>query len=261
MKNHACYLALLSFSLVNAQGFQPRSALKDSLTLIPFETKSWLIKASAIVGYAAATYYCYREEDNHLQKEMMEKQNGFTTHVNRVVSPLGLGTTNWIALGGTAAYAYVSKNTRLQKTVYVWAGSLIINDAVTNQLKISFQRHRPATGDRFNTFDWRAGPRIHKSLPSAHTSTAFATATVFATLYKEKRWVAPFAYGMAMMVGFSRLSDNAHWGSDVMAGAAVGYLSAKAMIAIDKFLSNKNIRIYPQLGRHTTITLLYTFEK
>ena len=138
---------------------------------------------------------------------------------------------------------------------------MAINDIATNQLKLSFQRHRPATGAPFNTFDWRAGPGIHKSLPSAHTSNAFATATVFATLYKDKRWVAPFAYGMAAMVGLSRIYDDAHWLSDVMAGAAVGFFSAKAMIAVDRFLSNKGIRIYPQIGRHTSVTLLYTFER
>lgn len=219
-----------------------------------------MLKVAASMAYAALTYHCYKEEDNHFRMEMLEQKTPFNTQMNRVVSPLGLGQTNWMVLGTTTTYAYLMKNTRLQKTVYIWAGSLAINDVMTNQLKLSFQRHRPATGAPFNEFDWRAGPRIHKSMPSAHTSNAFATATVFATLYKEKKWVLPFAYGMAAMVGLSRVYDNAHWLSDVMAGAVVGYFSAKAMITIDKALSKKDIRIYPQWGRNTSVTLLYTFE-
>jgi len=262
MKSHAIYLVLLPFSLVNAQNLQQKdSTLKDTVPVVSPTAKVQLLKAAASIAYAALTYHCYKEEDNHFKKEMLEHVNVFNTRMNRVVSPLGLGETNWWALGSTTAYAYITKNTRLQKTVYIWAGSLVINDVVTNQLKLSFQRHRPVTGAPFNTFDWRKGPRIHKSMPSAHTSNAFATATVFATLYKDKQWVTPFAYGMAALVGVSRVYDNAHWLSDVMAGAAVGYLSAKAMITIDKTLSKKGIRIYPQLGRHTSVTLVYTFER
>jgi membrane-associated phospholipid phosphatase len=262
MKSHAIYLALLPFSLANAQQLQPKdSTLKEAAPVVSPKAKIQLLKAGASIAYAALTYHCFKEEDNHFQKEMLEHINGFNTRINRAVSPLGLGQTNWWAVGGTTAYAYLTKNTRLQKTVYIWVGSLLINDLVTNELKLSFQRHRPVSGSPFNTFDGRAGPGIHKSLPSAHTSNAFATATVFATMYKDKSWVPPFAYGMAALVGLSRVYDNAHWLSDVMAGAAVGYLSAKAMIGIDKVLSKKGIRIYPQLGKHTSVTLLYTFEK
>ncbi|HYH15491.1 MAG TPA: phosphatase PAP2 family protein [Flavisolibacter sp.] len=263
MKSHAIFLVLFPFSLINAQELHhPDSTLKDeALPAISAKLKKPLIKVVASLAYASLTYHCYKEEDNHFRMEMLEQKTDFNTRINRVISPIGLGETNWMALGGTTAFAYLTKDIRLQKAVYIWAGSLAINDMATNQLKLSFQRHRPATGASFNTFDWRAGPGIHKSMPSAHTSNAFATATVFATLYKEKRWVAPFAYGMAAMVGLSRVYDNAHWLSDVMAGAAVGFFSAKAMIAVDNFFSNKGIRIYPQLGRHTSVTLLYTFEK
>jgi membrane-associated phospholipid phosphatase len=33
-------------------------------------------------------------------------------------------------------------------------------------------------------------------------------------------------YGVAGYTGYSRVSDNAHWMSDVMAGAALGYYTA-----------------------------------
>lgn len=221
--------------------------------------KIWL-HAGLALGYVGATYYCYRKEDNHFQKESQEHRHPLKDAVAHGLSPLGTGETHWMALGATTGLAYLSKNTRLQHAVFVWAGSLLINDVVTNHLKGHFQRYRPSTGMPFNTFDGKAGPGINRSLPSAHASNAFTTATVFATLYKDKHWVTPFAYGMAAMVSFSRVYNNAHWASDIMTGAAVGFLSAKTMIATDKWLTKKNIRLYPQVGtRGASIGMVKTF--
>lgn len=248
MKSAVLFVFLLPGYVACAQ-FVPDSFSFDTQYPLPQQKKKTVLHAGLALGYVGAVYYCYRKEDNHFQKESQEHKNPFKDAVARNLSPLGTGKTNWMALGATTGFAYLSKNTRLQKTVFIWAGSLLINDIVTNKLKNSFQRYRPNTGMPFNSFDRLDGARVNHSFPSAHTSNAFATATVFATLYKEKHWVPPVAYGFATMVGFSRVYDNAHWASDVMAGAAVGFLSAKAMIAADKWLSKKNIRLYPQVGR------------
>ncbi len=136
---------------------------------------------------------------------------------------------------------------------------MLINDAVTNKMKGHFQRLRPNTGQPPNSFDWENGNRMNRSFPSAHTSNAFATATVFATIYKDKKWVTPFAYGMATMVGISRVYDNAHWASDVMAGAAIGFISAKTVIELDKLLQKTGIFIYPHWGQGGSLTMVYRF--
>ena len=136
--------------------------------------------------------------------------------------------------------------------VIIWAGSLLINSIVTDQLKTSFQRYRPDSGDPYNTFDWRKGPKLNKSFPSAHTSNAFTTATVFATQYKTIKWVPPVAYTLASLVGLSRISD-------ILAGAAVGFLSAKAMNGLYK-LAKKKILFLPQVGiSYSSLSLVYQF--
>ncbi|HEY1112197.1 MAG TPA: phosphatase PAP2 family protein [Chitinophagaceae bacterium] len=219
-----------------------------------------ILRAGLALGYIGATYYCYRKEDNHFQNESQEHKHPLKDAVARNLSPLGTAQTNWMALGATTGFAYLTRNTRLQHVVFVWAGSLLINDALTNKLKNSFQRYRPSTGKPFNSFDGNEGPGANRSFPSAHTSNAFTTATVFATLYKDKHWVPPLAYGLATMVGFSRVYDNAHWASDVMAGAAVGFLSAKTMILTDKWVGKKNIRLYPQVSkRSASMGMVKTF--
>ena len=61
------------------------------------------------------------------------------------------------------------------------------------------------------------------SFPSGHTIAAFSVATVISRRYGNHRWVPYVAYGMATLVGFSRLSLSSHYLSDVFMGGALGY--------------------------------------
>lgn len=61
------------------------------------------------------------------------------------------------------------------------------------------------------------------SFPSGHEIAAFSVATVLANRYSRHRWVPWVAYGLASLVGFSRVSLQSHFTSDVFAGAVLGY--------------------------------------
>ena len=56
---------------------------------------------------------------------------------------------------------------------------------------------------------------------SGHATQAFALATVVAEHY-ESPWVTATSYGLASLVGLARMNNDAHWASDVVAGAAIG---------------------------------------
>lgn len=81
---------------------------------------------------------------------------------------------------------------------------------MVNGIKYSVKRLRP-DGSARNSF------------PSGHTATAFMTA---AMLDKEYGWRSPWfsigGYTAAALTGVSRIMNNRHWMSDVVAGAAVG---------------------------------------
>jgi membrane-associated phospholipid phosphatase len=66
------------------------------------------------------------------------------------------------------------------------------------------------------------------SLPSGHTAEAFANAE-FLRMYvgKKQPWIAVLGYVIAAGTGFLRIYNNRHWFSDVVAGAAVGYGTAR----------------------------------
>lgn len=70
----------------------------------------------------------------------------------------------------------------------------------------------------------------HRAFPSGHTITAFTTAGVVALSVRgPARWVL---LALAALVGVSRVAVGVHWPSDICGGAALGWLSAVAGVAV-----------------------------
>ena len=85
--------------------------------------------------------------------------------------------------------------------------AIILTGASTFILKRGFNKTRPSGGTH--------------SMPSGHTSTAFATATSLAYAYGYKWGIA--AYTMATLGAYQRMVSDSHWPSDVIAGATLGF--------------------------------------
>ena len=69
----------------------------------------------------------------------------------------------------------------------------------------------------------------NQSFPSGHASQAFAVATAIAENYPVW-WVQTLCYGGAGLVGYARIEQNAHYASDVVAGALLGWAVAHAVV-------------------------------
>ena len=63
------------------------------------------------------------------------------------------------------------------------------------------------------------------AFPSGHTATAFLYAGVWA-LSLRRPALSPLPVALAAAVGISRMAVGVHWPSDVLAGAALGWVSA-----------------------------------
>jgi membrane-associated phospholipid phosphatase len=118
---------------------------------------------------------------------------------------------------------------------YAQHTSLLAGEAVADAeilatvMKSIDRRLRPSdisNGDFAHTWFKAHGPVIsgRGSFPSGHTIAAFSIATVFADRYRRHRWAPWMAYGLAGLVGFSRISLQAHFPSDVFMGATLGYV-------------------------------------
>jgi hypothetical protein len=68
------------------------------------------------------------------------------------------------------------------------------------------------------------------------------------------------AYGISTVSALSRLHDNDHWASDVFLGSAIGYFTAKAILALHKENKVKNITLLPSFdGKEGRLALSYKF--
>ncbi|MDD8013352.1 MAG: phosphatase PAP2 family protein [Acidobacteriota bacterium] len=84
----------------------------------------------------------------------------------------------------------------------------------------------------------------YDSFFSGHTVSAWSLATVIAENYRHRPWVPPLCYGMAALVGLSRLTEDAHWLSDVFLGAAVGFVVGKMVVRNQ----NRRFQLAPALA-------------
>jgi undecaprenyl-diphosphatase len=105
---------------------------------------------------------------------------------------------------------------------------VVIADAVADVLaeagKAIFDRHRP--------FETQLGPPSSThSFPSGHSATAFACATVLASLAPRAR--VPF-FVLAALIAISRVYNGLHYPTDVLAGSALGVLVGLVVLGAAK---------------------------
>lgn len=201
----------------------------------PFKTKispGTLICATTI---AAALL----QEDRRFNRALSTaKEQSWLVHKSSpVITTLG-GYHGVLLLGGLGAYGAIAHNPKLSTTVMLATQSYITSGIWAFVFKTALGRTRPSEYNH-----WTGPGRIFRpqdrhladgsefnSFPSGHTTTAFAIASVFARQYKNKPLVGIGAYTIATMVGLSRMTENRHWGSDILAGGLLGYLCGTAVV-------------------------------
>jgi membrane-associated phospholipid phosphatase len=123
---------------------------------------------------------------------------------------------------------HFTHNSYAEKTALFAAEAYADTAVLDVVLKVSTRRLRPSdipsSGPFNDTFfnSHVSNVGINSSFPSSHASAAFAVATVFAHRYRKHRWVPFVAYGAASLISFSRVTNQAHFPSDVFLGAALG---------------------------------------
>jgi membrane-associated phospholipid phosphatase len=153
---------------------------------------------------------------------MLESDAGVTRHASTVPAidetfDAGAVLGSGMVQGGAALATYIVGRATNDPHLALVGSDLVraqvITMAFTHGLKLSVGRTRP-DGSRY-------------SFPSGHSSAAFATASVLQRHYGWKAGVP--AYGLAAYVAASRLSENKHYASDVIFGAALGIVAGRAV--------------------------------
>ena len=111
---------------------------------------------------------------------------------------------------GMKTYGIDGRSASWSRMLVSDAFSVAVMAATVNGIKYSIGRLRP-DGSAYNSF------------PSGHTATAFMSATMLHMEYGWKNpWYSIGGYTAAAVTGVSRIMNNRHWLTDVLAGAAIG---------------------------------------
>uniref|UniRef100_Q01X14 Phosphoesterase, PA-phosphatase related n=1 Tax=Solibacter usitatus (strain Ellin6076) TaxID=234267 RepID=Q01X14_SOLUE len=180
-----------------------------------------LAPTAAVLGTTAGLYFLDPKEAAYFRKTTTF--DGFRYVFNGNATAIGMGAVS----ASMYAIGRLRKDSKMQHTALLAGEAMVDTAIVQTVLKDVTMRLRPVRYPATGWFATSSSPtsyiRGNGSFPSGHSIEAFAVATIIARRYGNHRWVPYAAYGLASLVGFSRLTLNVHFLSDVAMGGALGY--------------------------------------
>ena len=173
--------------------------------------KKLLLSIFVVIGLAQSAfctcpYTAFHEKVNIPIKDYMaEIRNGHYTTVDNYLQYVPIASTMLLCIPESGREGWQDK-------LLLGATGMAAMGIMVNALKYTVCELRP-DGSRRNSF------------PSGHTATAFVGAELVRMEYGG--WWGVAAYTVAAATGFLRMYNERHWCSDVLAGAGIGFLSAK----------------------------------
>lgn len=188
------------------------------------------IPVLGVAGGTAALIYA----DPHVARYFRNHAKN-VDKVNDVFDPM-ITTSEVIALPASLMAAGYMRRDSYEVDTALSAALAYGDSAIVDlAMKAVTRRERPSdvapTGTFTGTFfNGGKSPLKGSSFPSGHSTGVFSVATVVANRYGNHKWVPWVVYSMATVIGFSRITTNAHFSSDVFLGAALGYTTAKYQV-------------------------------
>ena len=234
------------FSFRSPKGYIP-SLLYDfgnqATAPFRFKTKQWLITGAAIG--ITSTLFLIDNDINGWARVQKQKHN-WVNKSSPVITQFGARWGTY-SVAGIGILSAVFKNKKGVETSLLATQAMITSGVWVQLIKILTGRDRPLTDNitgKPESGNWYGPFAMYKhdlalekpgssfnSFPSGHTANAFSIATVFASQYRDSKVIPILSYSIASLVGISRLTENRHWSSDVFAGAFLGFVCGKQVVA------------------------------
>ena len=163
--------------------------------------------------------------EDHQNTKLMDASQ-FMTHLGE--APFLLGLSAALYAGGE-----IFKADGPRRTGLLAIESYCITGIIVTGVKYLFARARPLSGEGPSSIHWFSFKNSQHAFPSGHAAAAFAVAAVFSG-GSDNFLVGATSYGIASIVALSRVHNNEHWFSDVVAGSAIGYFIGKKVISLNR---------------------------
>ncbi len=193
----------ISVSFPNAQQDSYGQFLVDGIGYTIKDRTNLLVLGSALLATTAAFQADYRVQEYAQKNGLMPEPLAYFG------DGYGGAWAHWFLAAGMLSQHRKQGSTKAELwSKMQYAGTaLAINGWLTIGLKRAVGRERPNQSN-------------HHSFPSGHTSHSFTVAAISHELLGGQ--IGYTAYGLAVVVALSRIHDNKHYLSDVIAGGALG---------------------------------------
>jgi membrane-associated phospholipid phosphatase len=208
------------------------SALAQADTVGPpiplFTYRDAVLAGSVAVGTLLA-----RRLDDHFAARLQDSSTQANRNLQRLATFVRTTATPGSFAIGTTMYltGRLANNPKLADLGLHGTEALIVGELTAVVLKGIVGRQRPYVEPR-DSRSFRLGRGIrggneYRSFPSGHSVAAFAAAAAVTSetsrYSPDTKWiVGPVLFGGAALAGVSRMYNNQHWASDVIAGAGIG---------------------------------------
>lgn len=184
-----------------------------------------LARVAAVGGVTAAA----GSQDEDTREWVLRERGATSEGAARIGEALGNSGYLLAGLCAGSVSGWLAGDERLERACLNGTRNLAIGAGLLNTAgKLLAHRHRPYAGDGAGAWD---GPGFETessrmSFPSGHACSAFSVAGAFAREYGSLRPIGILARAGAVLAAMSRVHDDKHWLSDVVAGSALGYFTA-----------------------------------
>ncbi len=226
------------------QNYNAQLFWEDSKNIIskPFHWDSDdLLTFGSLVAVTAGSVF--------LDKDIKEWANNNDQYKNSFAFEFGRfygqGYTAAILSGGAYLSGLIFKDNKLKKIGFELFETLVFAGALTTAIKYSFGRERPTIANdpfvfepfSFKGFDFR-------SFSSGHAAVAFSISSVLAANV-ENNYLKALIFVPAVITSVSRVYQNYHWTSDVVAGSAIGYFIGSYVSSLHSPRKNISVLFTP----------------
>jgi membrane-associated phospholipid phosphatase len=200
--------------------------------------RNWLLFSGTVAAVAAVGFVA----DVPMRRFSQDHQSKAADDFTRIVEPFGQ-EYSFAVLGAYGIAGFIFHDPPAKDIAIDGAmASLLTGGIMVPVSKRVVGRARPRQeegADSFHPFNSH-----YESFPSGHATQAFAVASVISA-HSDKLWVNISAYTLASFVGYARIYHDAHWVSDVSAGALIGTVVGHGVVAINTKLraGDRSVRL------------------
>jgi len=189
-----------------------------------WNSKDWLVAGSVAAATLAAMPF---------DERIAQSSQGNQKYENSAAVNGGRIYGEWYSIigvaGGVGLFGVIAKDTTAKKMSIELLQAGLYSEIITSVLKVAIGRARPEISEDPFTFKPFNLAYDYHSMPSGHTTSAFALSTVLSR-HAHSTTLKILAYVPAGFTMFSRIYQNQHWLSDEVIGAAIGIFVAEWVV-------------------------------